>query len=165
MDEQPGSNSGVARHRRGRVADALDDRAQVLGRGAAAAADDVDAELGDEALVRVGEPLGREVVVRVAVDDRRQPRVRQAREERARRAARGSAGARSSRPGPVAQFRPITSGRIASSAVSAAPISEPTSIRPVVSIVTCTISGTVAAGVAPSPAGQATIAALAWSRS
>ena len=37
---------------------------------------------------------------------------------------------------------PITSGRIASSAVSAAPISEPTSMRPVVSTVTCTMSGT-----------------------
>ena len=38
----------------------------------------------DEALVRVREQLGREVVVRVAVDDRRQPRVRQRRQERAR---------------------------------------------------------------------------------
>ena len=45
--------------------------------------------------------------------------------------------------GPVAQFMPITSGRIASSAVSAAPISEPTSMRPVVSTVTCSMIGTV----------------------
>ena len=38
----------------------------------------------DEALVRVGERVGREVVVRVAVDDRRQARVGQRREVRAR---------------------------------------------------------------------------------
>ena len=35
----------------------------------------------------------------------------------------------------------MTSGRIASSAVSAAPISVPTSMRPVVSTVTCTMIG------------------------
>ncbi len=40
---------------------------------------------------------------------------------------------------------PSTSGRIAASDTRAAPISLPTSIRPVVSIVTCTCSGTGAA--------------------
>ncbi len=43
--------------------------------------------------------------------------------------------------GPVAQFRPIMSMPSGSSAVSAAPISEPTSIVPVVSTVTCTRIG------------------------
>ena len=38
-----------------RSAEALDDGPEVLGRRAAATADDVEAELGDEALVRVGE--------------------------------------------------------------------------------------------------------------
>ena len=53
-DEHPGSWCGVAG--RGRAAaDAVDEEREVLGRGAAAAADDVHAELGDEALVRVGE--------------------------------------------------------------------------------------------------------------
>ena len=44
--------------------------------------------------------------------------------------------------GPVAQLMPMTSGRSASSAVRAAPISVPGSMRPVISIVTCTWSGT-----------------------
>ncbi len=64
--------------------DALAHRSQVLRGRAAATADDVDAELADEALVRVRQAVRREVVVRVPVDDGRQPRVRQAREERAR---------------------------------------------------------------------------------
>ena len=84
MLEQPGSKSGSRADGRRVRTEALDDRAQVLRGGAAAAADDVDPELADESLVRVGEPVGREVVVRVTVDHRRQPRVRQAREERAR---------------------------------------------------------------------------------
>ena len=84
MLEHPGSKSGVARHRHRVRAEALDDRAEVLRRRTAAATDDVDAELADEPLVRVGEPVRREVVVRVTVHDRRQPGVRQAREERAR---------------------------------------------------------------------------------
>ena len=67
-----------------RSADAVDHRFEVRGGGAAAAADDVEAELGDEAFVRVGESLGSEVVVHVAVDDRRQTRVGQARQEGAR---------------------------------------------------------------------------------
>ena len=80
MLEQPGSNSSVRGVDRAVVAEPLDDRGEVLGRRAAAAADDVQPELGDEPLVRVGEPVGREVVVRVTVDDRRQPGVGQARE-------------------------------------------------------------------------------------
>ena len=66
--------------------------------------------------------------------------------------------------GPVAQLMPSTSGRIAPSDTRAAPISLPTSIRPVVSIVTWTCSGTAR------PADfiarrQAIIAALTWRRS
>ena len=44
--------------------------------------------------------------------------------------------------GPVAQLRPTTSTCMASSTVSAAPISVPGSMRPVSSIVTCICSGT-----------------------
>ena len=66
--------------------------------------------------------------------------------------------------GPVAQLRPMTSGRRASSEVRAAPISVPTSIRPVVSIVTWTISGRSLLALAMARR-QAMIAALAWSRS
>ena len=95
----------------------------------------------DEALVRFGERIGREVVVRVPVDDASAAPRSAAPTGTYARAARGSGGARSSRPGPVAQFMPITSGCIASSAVSAAPISVPTSMRPVVSTVTCTMIG------------------------
>ena len=59
---------------------------------------------------------------------------------------------------------PITSGRIAAIATRAAPISLPTSMRPVVSIVTCTCNGTLrpAAFIARR---QPIIAALACSRS
>jgi len=61
---------------------------------------------------------------------------------------------------------PMTSGRIASSAVSAAPISVPTSMRPVVSTVTCTMIGIGADSPARFIAARAPlIAALAWSRS
>ena len=84
MLEQPGSKTGSRGTGTGSGPSRSTTAREVLGRGAAAAADDVDPELADEALVRVGEQLGREVVVRVAVDDGRQPRVRQAREERAR---------------------------------------------------------------------------------
>ena len=56
----------------------------MLGRGAAAAAHDVEAELADEALVRLGQAVGREVVVGVAVDHARQPGVGERRQERAR---------------------------------------------------------------------------------
>ncbi len=76
----------VARRRRP-SAHPLHHGLQVRGRGAAAAADDVHAELGHEALVGVGQLGRREVVVRVAVDDRRQAGVRQARQVR-RRVAR-----------------------------------------------------------------------------
>ena len=52
----------------------------MLGRGAAAAADDRHAELGDEAGEVLGQLLGGEVVVHVAVDHRRQAGVGQARD-------------------------------------------------------------------------------------
>ncbi len=66
--------------------------------------------------------------------------------------------------GPVAQLSPMTSGRMGSSAVSAAPISVPGSMRPVSSMVTWTWMGT------RRPASTmarlaALMAALAWSRS
>src|SRR5207248_1212714 len=64
-------------------ADAVDDGTQVRGRRTAAAAHDVEPELVDEAVVRVGERVRSEVVVRVAVDDGGKTRVREAREERA----------------------------------------------------------------------------------
>ena len=56
----------------------LDERADVLDRGAAAAADDLHAELGDEAALVVGQLRGGEVVVHLAVDHGRQPGVREA---------------------------------------------------------------------------------------
>ena len=59
---------------------------------------------------------------------------------------------------------PSTSGFMASNDVSPAPISEPTSMRPVVSIVTCTCNGT-GRPWAFMARRQATIAAFAWSRS
>ena len=59
---------------------ALDDRRQVGGGGAAAPADRGHAELGDEAVVELGQLLGREVVVHLAVDHRRQAGVGQARD-------------------------------------------------------------------------------------
>ena len=59
---------------------------------------------------------------------------------------------------------PMTSGFIASRAVRAAPISEPTSMRPVVSTVTCTMIGIVRPSAAIARR-QAFIAALPWSRS
>ena len=94
----PGLVLGRAR-RRSEVAAAVDDGRDVLGRRTAAATDDRHAEFGDEALVEIGELLGREVVVHVAVDDRRQAGVGQARDGDAR-VLRERAGARSSRPGP-----------------------------------------------------------------
>ena len=66
--------------------------------------------------------------------------------------------------GPVAQFSPNTSGSIAPSAASAAPISVPSSMRPVVSIVTCTCSGTTRPSAAIARRAPI-IAAFAWSRS
>jgi hypothetical protein len=55
--------------------DRLGQTADVLGRGAAAAADDADAQLLDEAGLVLDELLGGEVVVHLAVDDRGQPGV------------------------------------------------------------------------------------------
>ncbi len=66
--------------------------------------------------------------------------------------------------GPVAQLSPITSGRMGSRAVRAAPISLPTSIRPVVSMVTWTMRGTSRPAEAMARR-QAMSAALAWRRS
>ena len=66
--------------------------------------------------------------------------------------------------GPVAQLRPMTSGRMGSRAVSAAPISVPGSIRPVSSMVTWTCSGT-RRPAATMARLAALMAALAWSRS
>ena len=54
--------------------------------------------------------------------------------------------------GPVEQFSPMRSTPSASSAVSAAPISEPSSIVPVVSTATCATTGTTAALVGHRPA-------------
>ena len=63
--------------RRLQAADRLDHLAEVLGRRAAAAADDADAELGDVAAVELGQLRRGQVVVRLAVDDRRQAGVGQ----------------------------------------------------------------------------------------
>ena len=64
----------------------------------------------------------------------------------------------------MAQFSPIMSMPSGSSAVSAAPISLPSSIAPVVSIVTCAM--TSASGASSATARLApTMAALACSRS
>ena len=52
--------------------------ARWAGRGAAAPADGGHAELGDEAVQVLGQVLGREVVVHVAVDHRREARIRDA---------------------------------------------------------------------------------------
>ena len=61
---------------------ALDDRAHVIGRRPAASADHLHAELGDEAGVELGELVGGEIVMGVAVHDARQARVRQHRDRR-----------------------------------------------------------------------------------
>ena len=66
--------------------------------------------------------------------------------------------------GPVAQLMPMTSGRMASSAQSAALISVPGSMRPVSSMVTCTWSGTSRPAAAMARR-QAIMAALIDSRS
>ncbi|CAM5414097.1 hypothetical protein STANM309S_01994 [Streptomyces tanashiensis] len=66
--------------------------------------------------------------------------------------------------GPVAQFRPIMSMPSGSRAVSAAPISEPSSIVPVVSTVTCTITGRSTPTQSRARRAPMT-AAFVWSRS
>ncbi len=58
--------------------DRLDDAREVFGRGATAAADHLHAVLGDESGEVLGERVGREVVVHLAVDDARQAGVGQA---------------------------------------------------------------------------------------
>ena len=119
------------------AADPLDDLAQVLGRRAAAAADEGEAEVAGEVVVRVGQLL-RASAGRAR---RRLPSIGQAGVGHAGQADRGRAATRWRRcslisAGPVAQLRPIRSMPSGSSAVSAAPISEPSSIVPVVSTVT-----------------------------
>ena len=61
--------------RRGGVGAALDDGGQVGRRGPAAPADGGHAELGHEAVQVLGQVLGRQVVVHVAVDHRREARI------------------------------------------------------------------------------------------
>ena len=58
----------------------LDHMTEVLGRGAATAADDRYAEFGDEPLVELGQLLGGEVVVHAALDHRWQAGVGHARD-------------------------------------------------------------------------------------
>ena len=59
------------------AADCLHNGAQMLRRGAAAPADDADAEVGHVMTVELGQLLGREVVVGLAIHHARQARVRQ----------------------------------------------------------------------------------------
>ena len=110
---------------------ALGDRGDVLGRRAAAAADDRDAVALDELAERLGERLGLLGEDRLAVGAlERQAGVRDAVDRagcecspRKRIASRMSSG-------PVEQFRPITSTFSASSVVSTASMSVPSSILP-----------------------------------
>ena len=109
---------------------------------AAAAADQRHAIVAHEALVEIGQALGREVVGGDAVFTLRG------------RPAFGSTDTRRDefsprkrtcsciRSGPVAQLKPMTSTSSASSAGRAAAISVPMSMVPVVSIVTCVMIGT-----------------------
>ena len=128
--------------RGGRGAGAALDHGGQVGRGRAAApADGGDAELGDEAVQVLRQVVGREVVVHVAVDNRREARIGDA-GDGTRLAAERWRSASLISTGPVAQLRPATSTCIESSTVRAAPISVPGSMRPVSSIVTCACSGT-----------------------
>ncbi len=122
-----------------------------------------EAELAGEGVVRVGE-LGRaERVVRAVGGEHRQAGVRHARDADARRAGQVRRCSLIS-AGPVAQLRPITSTPSGSSAVSAAPISEPSSIVPVVSTVTWAKIGSATPASARARLAP-TMAALACSRS
>ena len=89
--------SGAARPGPPRAA--LDDRGQVRRGGPAAPADRAHAELGDEAVVVLGQLVGGEVVVHRPVDHRGQPGVGQAGDRHACCWPTGSGGARPSRPG------------------------------------------------------------------
>ena len=71
MEAAAGSWTGV-RAAGGRAGAALDHGGQVGRRRAAAPADGGHAELGDEAVQVLGQALGRQVVVHLAVDDRRE---------------------------------------------------------------------------------------------
>ena len=71
MEAAAGSWTGV-RGGRGGAGAALDHRGQVRRRGPAAPADGRDAELGHEAVQVLGQVLGGEVVVHLAVDHRRE---------------------------------------------------------------------------------------------
>ena len=68
---------------RGEVLDRLDQGLDVLDGGAAAAADDLHAELADEPALVLGQLVGGEVVVHLPLDDRRQAGVGQARDRHA----------------------------------------------------------------------------------
>ena len=112
-------------------------RGDVLGRGAAAAADDVDAVLGDEALEPGGELVGAERIMGVAAAQLGQAGIGQAaRSGRARSGDRCRTCSAISL-GPVAQLRPMTGTPSASMIAVAAAMSAPTSMVPVVSMVTC----------------------------
>ncbi len=69
--------------RRCQITAALDHGAQVLGRRAAAAADDPHAEVADEPRQMVGQVFGRQVVVRASVDDAREASVGEHRDRHA----------------------------------------------------------------------------------
>ena len=127
--------------------------ADVLRGGAAAAADQAETELGDETAERLGQFLGGERVLgavrrrargspALGITDTGSVRCL----DRCRRCSLISAG-------PVAQLRPIMSIPSGSSAVSAAPISLPSSMVPVVSTVTWVMIGIRRPELSPSPAG------------
>ena len=104
-------------------------RGDMLGRGAAAAADDVDAVLGDEALEPGGELVGAQRIMGVAAAQLGQAGIGQA-----RRSARARSGDRwrtcsAISLGPVAQLRPMTGTPSASTIAVAAAMSVPTSMR------------------------------------
>ena len=134
-------------------ADPLGDLADVLGRGAAAAADQAGAELGDEARrARRPAPAGS------AGTPRRSGRARAGRRSasptrRSGRAGTGSAGARSSRPG---RWRSSgRSGRCPAAPARSAPrrSREPSSMVPVVSTVTWAMIGSCRPAVGHRPLG------------
>ena len=128
--------------------------------GAAAAADQAGAKLLDEALQAAGQLLGR--AKRVAprhLPELGQPGVRLHRQGEGR-VLRQALRCSDISCGPVAQFRPIGSTPSGSRAVSAAPISLPSSSVPVVSTVDLAEGGDGAGPAAPSPAAPRRRAAL-----
>ena len=77
------SSCSIAARRGREVLHRLDERGDVLDGGAAAAADDLHAEVADEPALVLGELLGREVVVHLPLDHRREAGVGQARDRHA----------------------------------------------------------------------------------